>query len=200
MAKRGRGRPRAYDPDTALNAALGAFWKSGFAATSLDDISAATGMNRPSLYGAFGDKKSLYRKALGKFSDEFLGGLEKALFGGRGIEEDLVSFYMAALPTYLSGSDGGLGCPVLCTAPTAAGDDDIRRDLVGALDWMDATLSRRFQLAIEQGELAPKEAPDRLGRVAAALLHSLALRIRARQPDLEPEEFIRDSVAEILGV
>src|SRR5258707_14897964 len=59
-----RGRPRAYDPDAALARAVDAFWDAGFAATSLDDLTLATGMNRPSLYGAFGDKQALYRKAL----------------------------------------------------------------------------------------------------------------------------------------
>ena len=47
-----RGRPRAYEPEIALGRALDLFRKDGFAATSLDDLSAATGMNRPSLYGA----------------------------------------------------------------------------------------------------------------------------------------------------
>src|SRR5438045_2737757 len=58
-----RGRPRAYDPDLALSRAMDVFWKEGFAGTSLDELSAATGMNRPSLYGAFGDKRDLYIKA-----------------------------------------------------------------------------------------------------------------------------------------
>ncbi len=56
VAPKRRGRPRAYQPEIALGKALDLFRKDGFAATSLDDLSAATGMNRPSLYGAFGDK------------------------------------------------------------------------------------------------------------------------------------------------
>ena len=52
-----RGRPRAYQPEVALARALDVFWKDGFAATSLDDLRAATGMNRP-IYGAFGDKRA----------------------------------------------------------------------------------------------------------------------------------------------
>src|SRR5206468_2344103 len=58
-----RGRPRAYQPEVALGKALDLFRRDGFAATSLDDLSAATGMNRPSLYGAFGDKRELYKKS-----------------------------------------------------------------------------------------------------------------------------------------
>ena len=62
-----RGRPRAFEPDTALAQAMDVFWSDGFAATSLDDISAATGLNRPSLYGAFGDKRALYLQAYGQY-------------------------------------------------------------------------------------------------------------------------------------
>src|ERR1041384_4755004 len=69
-APKRRGRPRAYEPEVALARALDVFWKEGFAATSLDDLSAATGMNRPSLYGAFGDKRALYIKSYRSYRDE----------------------------------------------------------------------------------------------------------------------------------
>src|SRR5258706_2609190 len=59
-----RGRPRAYDPDAALARAVDAFWDAGFAATSLDDLTVATGMNLPRLYAAFSDKQALYHQAL----------------------------------------------------------------------------------------------------------------------------------------
>ena len=68
-AKR-RGRPRAYQPEVALGKALDLFRKGGFAATSLDDLSAATGMNRPSLYGAFGDKRELYIKSYQRYRED----------------------------------------------------------------------------------------------------------------------------------
>src|SRR5436853_1432679 len=65
-----RGRPRAYQPEVALGKALDLFRRGGFAATSLDELSAATGMNRPSLYGAFGDKRELYIKSYRRYRDE----------------------------------------------------------------------------------------------------------------------------------
>src|SRR5882757_7989882 len=67
VAPKRRGRPRAYQPEIALGKALDLFRKGGFAATSLDDLSAATGMNRPSLYGAFGDKRELYIKSYQRY-------------------------------------------------------------------------------------------------------------------------------------
>src|SRR6476620_8957727 len=69
VAPKRRGRPRAYQPEIALGKALDLFRKGGFAATSLDDLSAATGMNRPSLYGAFGDKRELYIKSYESYRD-----------------------------------------------------------------------------------------------------------------------------------
>ena len=59
-----RGRPRQFDEDAALSAALLQFWEKGLAATSLDELEDAMGMRRPSIYGAFGDKEALYRRAL----------------------------------------------------------------------------------------------------------------------------------------
>src|SRR3977135_2516420 len=67
VAPKRRGRPRAYQPEVALGKALDLFRSEGFAATSLDDLSAATGMNRPSLSGAFGDKRELYSKSYQRY-------------------------------------------------------------------------------------------------------------------------------------
>ena len=199
MNTKGRGRPRNYEPDTALDAALGVFWEHGFAGTSLDELSAATGMARPSLYAAFGDKKSIYRKSLDKFNREFMDHLGSALFAGNGIENDLVNFYLAALPTYQSGSRVALGCPVICTATVeAAVDDTIQADLAATFDQIDGALIDRFKQAREQGELARSAEPKKLGMLAAALLHSLAVRMRVRQKGFKPKAFIKTSVAEIL--
>jgi AcrR family transcriptional regulator len=62
-----RGRPRSYDPDTALDRAAELFWNNGFDETTLDDLSAAMGMRRPSIYLAFGDKEALFLRALERF-------------------------------------------------------------------------------------------------------------------------------------
>src|ERR1700752_377374 len=69
-APKRRGRPRAYEPEVSLGKALDLFRTGGFAATSLDDLSEATGMNRPSLYGAFGNKRELYIKSYQRYRDD----------------------------------------------------------------------------------------------------------------------------------
>src|ERR1700722_12458610 len=65
-----RGRPREYDPDRALANATRVFWKNGYAATSLDELAAAPGMHRPSLYAGFGDKRELYLGTLRRYRDK----------------------------------------------------------------------------------------------------------------------------------
>ena len=62
-----RGRPRQFDEDAALTGAMMVFWEKGLAATSLDDLAQAMGMNRPSIYNAFGNKDAIYRTALARF-------------------------------------------------------------------------------------------------------------------------------------
>lgn len=198
---RRRGRPRNYEPDAALEAALCVFWKQGYAGASLDDISAATGMARPSLYAAFGDKKSLYRKCLDKYNRNFLEKLEAALSADAGIEEDLVNFYKAAASVYRSGDNETLGCATICTAMNeTTSHEDIQSDLASALDQIDTILARRFKRARKQGELKSASAdPRQLGQLAAAVLHSLALRIRADQSSFNDKAFIKTSVATILN-
>ncbi len=199
MTQKRRGRPRTYNPDAALSAALNVFWEHGFSGASLDNISAATGMNRPSLYAAFGDKKSLYRKSLDRFTQEFLSGLEATLFAGVSLCDDLVNFYLTALSVYQSGKKAAYGCPLICTATTEAMlDDELQSDLANSLDRIDLALVTRFEQAREQGQLRQSAEPKKLGQLAGAMLHSLAVRVRAQQTGFDPEAFIRDSVAEIL--
>src|SRR6202035_971093 len=64
-----RGRPRAYDPEVALDSAAQIFWEHGFDDATLDDLSTAMGMGRPSIYNAFGDKEALFLRALERFRD-----------------------------------------------------------------------------------------------------------------------------------
>src|SRR5689334_25037125 len=98
-----RGRPRAYQPEIALGKALDLFRKDGFAATSLDDLSAATGMNRPSLYGAFGDKRELFIKSYQRYRDDARAAMIDIFRGELPIRERLARVYAIALDIYLSG-------------------------------------------------------------------------------------------------
>src|ERR1700723_3169252 len=105
-----RGRPRQYDPDQALAKAAAAFWKGGYSGTSLDEISAATGMNRPSLYAAFGDKRALYLEALAQYWKLSFASMREALAHDLTLEEALMCVYDGALSIYFSGDGRPRGC------------------------------------------------------------------------------------------
>src|SRR3954467_8904044 len=63
------GRPREFDVETALDRALEVFWRKGYEGASLPDLTRAMGINRPSLYAAFGNKQELFRRALDRYCD-----------------------------------------------------------------------------------------------------------------------------------
>ena len=115
-----RGRPRGYEPEVALAKALDLFRKDGFAGTSLDDLSAATGMNRPSLYGAFGDKRELYIKTYQRYRADAKAAMADIFKVELPIRKRLQRIYDVALDIYLSGEAGPRGCFTVMTAASEA--------------------------------------------------------------------------------
>jgi AcrR family transcriptional regulator len=198
-AKR-RGRPPAYVPEVALARATKAFWESGFAATSLDDLAAATGMNRPSLYGAFGDKHALYLRALAAYWNASRLAMADALAPDRPLHEGLRRVYSIALDLYFPPNGQPRGCFLIGTATTEAmRDADVRETLAEALREIDAALEVRLRLGQERGELAAQADPRILAMLAAATLHTLALRSRAGASRAELEMLADGAVALICG-
>ena len=63
------GRPRTFDADDALDRAIEVFWRQGYEGTSLGDLTAAMGMNRPSLYTVFGTKEGLFHRAVARYAE-----------------------------------------------------------------------------------------------------------------------------------
>jgi AcrR family transcriptional regulator len=191
-----RGRPPAYVPGVALARATKAFWENGFAATSLDDLAAATGMNRPSLYGAFGDKHALYLRALNAYWDAGRSGMTEALAPERPLREGLRRVYTIALDLYFPSKGQPRGCFLIGTATTEAmRDADVRTMLGEALREIDAAFEARLRLGQERGELDAEANPRVLAQLAAATLHTLALRSRAGATRAELEELADGAVA-----
>src|ERR1700719_4858531 len=149
-----RGRPRAYQPESALGKALDLFRKDGFAATSLDHLSAATGMNRPSLYGAFGDKRELYIKSYQRYRADAREAMIEIFRNELPIRERLQRIYAVALDIYLSGEAGPRGCfTVMTAASEAVADPEIRAMVLEGFSELDKAFARCFRVAKEKGEL-----------------------------------------------
>ena len=154
------------------------FWRGGYAATSLEDLSASMSMNRPSIYAAFGDKRSLYLRAVSEYADMSRNWLATSLARPRPLRAGLGAVYRYARDFYLAGDDAPRGCFLLGTAVTEANRDaDVRTIVEDTMASFTATFTERFERAERDGELSP-HAPDALAHVATAALNTLAVRAR----------------------
>jgi len=199
-APRRRGRPRAYEPDVALGKALGLFRREGFAATSLDDLSAATGMNRPSLYGAFGDKRELYIKSYRRYRDDARAAMTGIFSGELPIRKRLERIYATALDIYLSGESGPLGCfTVMTAASEAVADPEIRAMVLEGFFELDKAFGGAFRRAKDKGELPEGADPAVLAQLASATIHTIAIRARAHVSRRELETIVRGAIDVMVG-
>ena len=198
--QRRRGRPRGFKPETALTQAMDVFWKDGFAATSLDDVSAATGLNRPSLYGAFGDKRALYLQAYSQYRKHVNEAFAPLFAASEPLREKLKRILITALDLYLSGEEGPRGCFTVLTASSdAIADPEIYGLVAEAIDAADRAFGRLFADARAAGELPENADARRLARMASATIHTLSIRARARIPRAELLPIVDDAVATICG-
>jgi len=192
------GRPRQFNETEVKEAILQTFWKKGYAAASLDDISEASGLVRPSLYGAFGSKADMYLMSIDTFLDH-LGAARVALIGGRTVQEALERFYARVLDVYLGNkTTEQLGCFLVGTALAEAPDNSqIRTALRERLERLTETLKTTFE----------KKAPHaKAGDIrfaaeqAAATMHSLGVRARAGESRKSLHAFARRSALLIGGM
>jgi TetR/AcrR family transcriptional regulator, copper-responsive repressor len=195
VAPKRRGRPRAYEPEAALGKALDLFRRDGFAATSLDDLSAATGMNRPSLYGAFGDKRELYIKSYQRYRDDARTAMVDIFRDQAPLRDRLARIYAIALDIYLSGELGPRGCfTVMTAASEAVSDPEIRDMVVVGLTELDKAFATCFRLAKERGELPDSSDATALAHLASATIHTIAIRARAGVPRKELEAIVQGAI------
>lgn len=195
-----RGRPRAYDPEVALAKATETFWDQGYAGASLDDLSAATGMNRPSLYGAFGDKQALFKTALDGYMDQSRAGMIQAFRAGGTAREALTRVYRAALGRYLSGDVGGRGCFLLSAGlGQAVVDPEVRQTVADGLHELDQGFIQLLERAQKAGDLSPDLDAKALGKMASMLMNGLSVRARAGETLEELEAALASAVDLVCG-
>lgn len=174
-----RGRPRSFDEGEVLDRAIDVFSRKGFDATSLDELSEATGLTRPSLYNAFGDKEGVYRRALARFVGHLEAALSREVVEAPTLADALARLYRGALDVYFANRPP-LGCFMFCTAPVEAiTHAAVRSDLKQTLDVVDGLLETKFADAQAAGAF-PADADARAAAsVAQGVLHSIAIRARA---------------------
>ncbi len=196
---RARGRPRAYDPATALTGARDAFWRQGYSGTSLDVLSDATDMNRPSMYAAFGDKRSLYMQTLERYIAASDASIARSLSGERPLEEELKRFYENAIASYFQEGEPR-GCYLISTATTeAAQDPEVGKKMLAGLRGFERAIELRLSYAKTAGELDASADPAALALIASSVLHTIAIRARTGESRTTLKSIADTAVGLILG-
>ena len=174
-----RGRPRSFDTDVVLSAVRNTFWRYGYGSTSMDQLAAATGLHKPSLYGAFGDKRQLYLAALRHYLAEISADFAEALAHERWIDSatDLLD---QSVDLFLREKEGANGCFMMHTAMTETNaDPEIMGVVRGAIDRLDKAVVRRFERAIEEGEFPADADAEALAMIIGAAHYEISARARA---------------------
>ncbi len=175
-----RGRPRGFDIEDVLDRALEVFWQHGFQGASLSELTDATGLSKPSLYAAFGDKEALYLKALERYASHWsarhVAVLESEPDGRRAIEQFLYSIVTMLTDPALPGGCfiingladcGGAGVP-------AGVDAALRKSLQNS----ETLLYERLQRAQRDRQLAQEVRTEDLAGLFSGLVAGLAIKAK----------------------
>jgi len=167
-------RSREFDLDVAIDAALRVFWHKGFEGTSLTDLTEALGINRPSLYAAFGSKEGLFLRVIDRYVTGPAAAVTVALHAAtaREVAKNMMRFYADAAGE----PDRPRGC-LLVQGALVSGDDgeSMKQALADRSQLVEAALVTRFEQARRDGDL-PKEAkPADLARYVWTMCNGLAV-------------------------
>ena len=182
-------RPREFEAEQVLERATRVFWTRGFEHSSLDDLCAATGLNRSSLYAAFGDKRALYLKSLARYEQGSVERIRKA-FEGKSPQAGLRAFLDGLIDAVVAGP-GRRGCFIgNCAAEMARLDRTAAARVKQSL----ASIEETFRVAFESGGIAGARAR---ARFITAGVQGLRLYGKAN-PDRKALEDVADQLMQCL--
>lgn len=188
-----RGRPREFDPDTVLAAALRTFVAHGYAGTTIAELTKAMNIARPSLYHCYGSKEGLFKRALALHAHKHLTYLHRLLEARtiRDVVEELLRDAMAGaqLPCEAHGFMG-----LLTSLSTGPDDEGARREVAAHQAGIIEVLAARFERARREGELPETAHPTTLAYFLQALAHGIAVQIRNNVPGEDRYELLRVSL------
>lgn len=167
-----RGRPRQFDGDAALVAAMRVFWRHGYAGASIGTLIEAMGISRATLYASFGDKEGLFRKVMDLYEREKTAYMMDALEQptGRGVARHLL-LGTIALQANTADPKGSMG--IVHSLSHAPGDESIREFVTQrGLYWRDKLIAR-FERAARDGDFPPTYNPRSLALALKAATDGL---------------------------
>ena len=158
-----QGRPRGFDIHEVLEKALQVFWRKGYLGTSLTDLTEAMGINRPSLYAAFGNKETLFRKVLDLYQEQQTPYMRQALEEPTACK--VIERMMYGVVDLLTNPDNPPRCLFAQTVLSCADPNDpLHQELAKRRVSIEATIRNRFARAIAEGDLPSDTDPTALAR------------------------------------
>jgi len=172
------GRHREFDVEKALDAALCVFWRKGYEGASYADLTEATGVERPALYSAFGNKEALFRSALARYYEHYLDYVPLAL--ELATSRDVVAHILYRAAELQTRYPDRLGCLGINGALAASDDaEPIRQTLIDARAGAELQLRQRLERAKAEGDLPEKARPDALAAFVMAVAHGMAVQAKS---------------------
>jgi AcrR family transcriptional regulator len=169
-----RGRPRAFNREQALDAAMRVFWKHGYEGASLTALTVAMGINRPSLYAAFGDKSSLFREAIALYGTGPGRYVRRAL-GKPTAREVAETLLRGAVAVATDAANPG-GCLWVQGALVASSESEpIRQHMLHLRESGIEQIRARFERARADGDLPARLDPEALTLFLVSLMHGLGV-------------------------
>lgn len=172
------GRKREFDVDQALDAALCVFWRKGYEGVSYTDLTQATGVERPALYLAFGNKEALFQRVLVRYYENYLNFIPEAL--KLPTSREVVAYILFSAVELNTRYPDRKGC--LGVHGALAGTDDsepIRRALIDARANGEASLRKRFERAKQEGDLPDTANCAVLAVFVLTVLHGMSVQAKA---------------------
>lgn len=195
---RKRGRPRSFNTDDVLDAAVGVFWREGYDGADTASLAAAMGLTKPSVYAAFGDKRSLFKHALKRYGGTIGAEAMQAFDACQDIEGSVVAFF-STLVTTQSGERGARGCLLGCVAAQCAETmPEVKSMLRESIESGQAHLTDRLERAVRDGELYDNYPAQRRGRLMIDLMQASAIRARSGASKDELIVFARENADTVL--
>jgi len=186
-------RPREFDADAALERAMQVFWAKGYEAASLDNLCEATGLNRSSLYGAFGDKHSLYLKALHHYEDASAARMAAALAGALPFRRAISRVLKRMIDDIVEGP-GRRGCFIgNCAAELARNDRSAAARVRRSLGRIEAAIRDALICARGRSEFPDSADVAALARFLTAGIQGLRLVGKTR-----PERAALEDIAAVM--
>ncbi|WP_342417402.1 TetR/AcrR family transcriptional regulator [Paenibacillus sp. FSL R10-2782] len=187
-------RPREFDEEKALDAAMQLFWEKGFEATSLSNLTSKMGIQRPSIYAAFGDKKQLFEAALRKYTQSHAANVRSRLLSSASVKEAICSFFEGVVAEeYDEGPN--LGCFCINTMVELAPHDEKFEILTREHQMY---LSTVFQETIERGIRSGELEATTDARALAHTMISLLIGITVMMKSRPERSFVDHAVATTL--